>query len=93
LTAKRVKVIDQIYNRWLLDGEFRSQMDENPAQALASYDLTDKEWVQMSRLSRKVRLQAKKSSKNAVRTLRSRSCAAPAVVNLPTTNWGALNLN
>jgi hypothetical protein len=39
----------------------------NPAQVLAAYNLTDKEWVQMSRLSRKVRLSAKKASKSAIK--------------------------
>jgi hypothetical protein len=54
-----LKPIDQVFNRWLLDREFRTLMNENPEQALASYDLTDTEWKKLSRLSRKVRRQAK----------------------------------
>jgi hypothetical protein len=59
MATRNIRALDQVYNRWLLDGKFRAAMDADPVQALTGYNLTDKEWVQMSRLSRKVRLQAK----------------------------------
>ncbi len=70
-----LKPIDQVFNRWLLDREFRARMNENPNQALAGYDLSDADRQKLSRLSRKVRRQAK--AKKPVTTGVARKATAP----------------
>ncbi|GAB4455728.1 MAG: hypothetical protein Kow0031_37280 [Anaerolineae bacterium] len=71
-----LKPIDQVFNRWLLDREFRDRMNENPEQALAGYDLSDTDRQKLSRLSRKVRRQAK--AKQAVTKIVARKTTPPA---------------
>ena len=40
------KAIDEVLSRWFRDGKFRTQVRNNPEQALANYDLTlnQREW-------------------------------------------------
>lgn len=71
-----IKPIDQVFNRWLLDREFRARMNENPEQALAGYNLSDTDRQKLSRLSRKVRRQAK--AKQPVVNVVARKATAPA---------------
>jgi len=58
-----VKAMDQVFNRWFLNADFRAQMNENPEVALAGYDLTDTERQKLSHLSRKHRQANKQMAK------------------------------
>ena len=49
-----VKAMDKVFSRWLLDGEFRARMNDDPDNALIGFDLTDEERTRLANvLSRK----------------------------------------
>ncbi len=88
-----VKAMEQVFNRWFLDSQFRAQMNEDPKQALVGYNLTGAEREKMSRLSRKIRRQAK-AKKNAVRFTPLKSSVDSAIkYTRPTNTWADFNLN
>ena len=50
------KVMDEILSRWFLDKQFRDQLRNDPAQALAGYDLTPEQQARLFRLKKRALL-------------------------------------